>query len=97
MAVSPQQNMHFYLVQPLNKSFREMIAYADNENDARRAAAAFDAELSSIYLNDGLSICIETEPDIIHVENDTVRIEYNSVLYDLQKNTAKEVIAEHFL
>ena len=109
MTNTKNSQMHIFLIQPLDKhSYKEMIVYADTEQDARKAAASavnservptptseFPAE--TVYLDTGMSICIETKPDIIKPLNnsDGVRIKYNEVMYDLKKNVAQEVIAEN--
>jgi hypothetical protein len=103
--------IHLFLVQPISKiNHKEMIVYADNEQQARNAAAlANNSEKSqvaantipaeSIYLDSGMSICIEIKPDIIKAENDSeyVRVKYNEVIYDLKMGVAQKVIAENIL
>lgn len=109
MTNTKNAQLHVFLVQPLSKHlYKEMIVYADAEQDARNAAALaenpervptptneFPAE--TVYLDIGMSICIEIKPDIVKLENnsDCVRIQYNEVTYDLKKNVAQEVIAEN--
>lgn len=97
-------SIHLFLVQPISeKKYKEMIVYADTEQDARNAAALADttsaSPADSIYLNGGMSICIEIEPNIIKVENNSgyVRVKYNEVIYDLKMGVAQEVIAENIL
>ena len=112
MTHSENSQMHIFLVQPLSKcSYKEMIVYADTEQDARHAAAiagndentsTSTAEFSpeTVYHDTGMSICIEINPDVVKVlENnlDCVRLQYNEVTYDLKKNVAQEVIVENVL
>lgn len=95
--------IHIFLVQPLDKSIsKEMIVYADTEQQARTAAALaadFGKNTDSIYLDGGMSICIETDSDLLKVENtlERVQVKYNEVMYDLKKDEAQEVIAENIL
>jgi len=111
MSTSTNSHTHIFLVQPLGKNtYKEMIVYADTEQQARSAAALavnpektpastneFSAE--TVYLDGGMSICIEIKPDIIKTENNSedVQVKYNEVIYDLKKSVAKEVIAENIL
>jgi hypothetical protein len=109
MTNTKNSQTHIFLVQPLNKHiYKEMIVYSDSEQNARKAAALaenpkkvpnttneFSAE--TVYLDRGMSICIEIEPVLVKLENktDCVRVQYNEVMYDLKKNSAQEVIAEN--
>jgi len=96
-----------FLVQPFNPAFKEMIVYADNEQEARQAAglmskAATQEHFSedNVYDNTELSICIQTDnPQILKQDTATkhVTVQYNEVLYDLTKNQAQEVIAVKIL
>lgn len=101
--------IHIFLVQPLDaKRYKEMIVYADNEKQARAAAALVAshhlAELAdgiapdSIYLNNDMSICIEIEPTHLQVGSDlkTVQVEYEEVIYHLKKDVAQSVVVENF-
>jgi len=111
MSNTLNSQIHLFLVQPISEiKYKEMIVYADNEQQARNAAAltnnpdktlaaANQIPAESIYLNRGMSICIEIEPDIIKVENNAeyVRVKYNEVIYDLKMGVAQQVIAESIL
>lgn len=103
--------IHIFLIQPLSKDkYKEIIVYADTEQQARAAAALvnnpekvrgqlneFSAETT--YQDRGMSICIEIKPDIIKLVNnlEMAKIIYNEVVYDLNKGQAQEVIAENIL
>jgi DNA mismatch repair protein MutH len=109
MAEKAYPQVHIFLIQPLRKTNKEMIVYADNASEARKAAAALVSEmtnlpleengipLETVYTDEGLSICIEADPEIIKVSNGSVRVKYNEVIYDLNKNNAEQVIAENIL
>lgn len=111
MTNTKNSQIHIFLVQPLSKHiYKEMIVYADTEQHARSAAAltenpervptpANEFSAETVYLDIGMSICVEVKPDIIKLENNSncVRIQYNEVMYDLKKNVAQEVIAENVL
>jgi len=105
-----KSQVRIYLVQPIDKSYKEAIVYADTEEQARIAAAALAREaktpqaiangneIASIYVNRGESICIEIEPTIIDGENtNEVSVKYNEVIYKLKKSKAEEVIAENII
>lgn len=110
MSNAVNSQIHLFLVQPISeKKYKEMIVYADNEQQARNAAAlASNPEkihvnskkilAESIYLDGGMSICIEIKPDIIKAENNSecVQVKYNQVKYDLKIGVAQEVISENF-
>ena len=109
MTNTENSQMHIFLVQPLSKHiYKEMIVCADTEQDARNAAALTEKpenvatttnefSADTVYLDVGMSICIEIKPDIDKTKNNSncVRIKYNEVTYDLKKNVAQEVIAEN--
>lgn len=111
MSNSMNSQMHIFLVQPLRKNqYKEMIVYADTEQQARKAAAlAYNPEKNpvpsnsipaeTVYLDRGMSICITIEPNLIKIGDDpeSVRVKYNEVMYDLRKSVAQEVIAENVL
>src|ERR1700722_15508301 len=94
MSNPKNSQIHLFLVQPISEiQYKEMIVYADNEQQARNAAAlannpektqaaADQIPAESIYLNGGMSICIEIKPDIIKAENNSeyVQVKYNEVI-----------------
>jgi hypothetical protein len=108
MSNPANSQIHIFLVQPLSKNIHnEMIVYADTEELARAAAALANKSKTAsvsineipidlIYLNEGMSICIEIQEDIIKIGNnlESVQVEYNEVRYDLAKDLAQKVIAE---
>src|SRR3990167_1113936 len=110
MSKTTNSKIHIFLVQPLSiNEYKEMIVYADDEQQARAAASkvkdpektvvpANDISSKTIYLDGGMSICIEIEPDLLKIGNDLdldqVQVKYNEVNYDLTKQVAQKVIAE---
>jgi hypothetical protein len=111
MSNPANSQIHIFLVQPLSKNIHnEMIVYADTEAQARTAAALAnklqkasvttnEVPADAVYMDGGMSICIEIKEDIIQIGNnaESVQVKYNEVIYDLEKDLAQKVIAENIL
>lgn len=75
---------------------------AHNATMPPQSVSAYDkpfslANDSPVYLDENMSICIETHPEIISVIRDHAKIKYNNVVYDLEKNIAEDVISESMI
>lgn len=51
----------------------------------------------SVFMDKGMSLCLEVTPKILATSHLRIKIKYNDVIYDLEKNVAEDVLSDSFV